>query len=261
MTIQAFAKLCGCNPQTLRYYDKVGLLRPSRVDKFSGYRHYEEEQALTFVKIKNLQQAGFSIEEIRPLLRADDDTVYRAFEEKIGEQQAKLENMRKIQRSYRSEMNVMQENIERIRQEMAAFDPKTEFGISRERYETIVQRVEQLFSCAPTQAEDPDITVETDEAVLDPLPALLKNPGYETVYEKHGWAYVKDFLPEIATLDDGAEHQLLFLLREDKANLTAFSTTILNLLLDAKEGKRRQLGCCTHETQDGQNHFWLLKRK
>ena len=30
MTIKEFAGLCGCNPQTLRYYDSVGLLKPAR---------------------------------------------------------------------------------------------------------------------------------------------------------------------------------------------------------------------------------------
>ena len=68
MTIKNFARLCGCNPQTLRYYDRVDLLKPAKVDPWSGYRFYEEEQALTFVKIKNLQTAGFTIEEIRALI-------------------------------------------------------------------------------------------------------------------------------------------------------------------------------------------------
>ena len=57
MTIKEFAKLCGCNPQTLRYYDRVGLLKPVRVERYSGYRFYGEKQAVTFVKIKNLQSA------------------------------------------------------------------------------------------------------------------------------------------------------------------------------------------------------------
>lgn len=65
MTIKEFSKLCGCNPQTLRYYDRENLLKPVKVDEWSGYRFYEEEQAITFVKIKNLQKARFSIEEIR----------------------------------------------------------------------------------------------------------------------------------------------------------------------------------------------------
>ena len=28
MTIKEFSRLCGCNPQTLRYYDHVDLLKP-----------------------------------------------------------------------------------------------------------------------------------------------------------------------------------------------------------------------------------------
>ena len=57
MTIKEFAKLCGCNPQTLRYYDRVGLLKPVRVDRYSGYRFYDEEQAVTFVKIEPAKRA------------------------------------------------------------------------------------------------------------------------------------------------------------------------------------------------------------
>ena len=69
MTIKEFAKLCGCNPQTLRYYDRVGLLKPVRVDRYSGYRFYDEEQAVTFVKIKNLQSALFTKEQLEAIRR------------------------------------------------------------------------------------------------------------------------------------------------------------------------------------------------
>lgn len=65
MTIKEFSRLCDCNPQTLRYYDHVDLLKPVKVDSWTGYRYYDEDQALQFVKIKNLQRAGFSIDEIR----------------------------------------------------------------------------------------------------------------------------------------------------------------------------------------------------
>ena len=78
ITIQGFAKLCGCTTQTLRYYDRTGILKPARVDEWTGYRYYEEEQALQFVKIKNLQQADFSIEEVRGLLPGDDDLLAAA---------------------------------------------------------------------------------------------------------------------------------------------------------------------------------------
>ena len=61
MTIKEFARLCGCNPQTLRYYDHVNLLKPVKVDQWSGYRFYEEEQALAFVKIKIFKRLGLPL--------------------------------------------------------------------------------------------------------------------------------------------------------------------------------------------------------
>ena len=92
ITIQGFAKLCGCNTQTLRYYDRIGLLAPAKVDEWTGYRYYEEQQAMLFVKIKNLQQADFSIDEIRPLLAEDGERLQEACERKIREQEQKLDH-------------------------------------------------------------------------------------------------------------------------------------------------------------------------
>jgi len=94
MTIKAFARLCSCNAQTLRYYDKIGLLKPVRVDPWSGYRYYAPAQALDFVKIKNLQAADFTIGEIKSLLALPDQQVYDAFDRKIAEQTQKLERIR-----------------------------------------------------------------------------------------------------------------------------------------------------------------------
>ena len=108
ITIQGFARLCGCNTQTLRYYDRIGLLAPAKVDQWTGYRYYEEDQAMMFVKIKNLQQADFSIEEIKGLLGEDDSFLMEALERKITEQEQKLEQIRKIQRSYLEETMNMQ---------------------------------------------------------------------------------------------------------------------------------------------------------
>ena len=82
MTIKEFAKLCGCNSQTLRYYDRIDLLKPVEVDQWSGYRFYDETQAIEFVKIKNLQAAGCTIEEIKKLMGKNDAEIYKALEER-----------------------------------------------------------------------------------------------------------------------------------------------------------------------------------
>ena len=77
ITIKQFASLCGCSTQTLRYYDKIDLLKPVKVDQWSGYRYYTKSQVINFVKIKNLQAANFTIDEIKVLLRMSDSLASR----------------------------------------------------------------------------------------------------------------------------------------------------------------------------------------
>ena len=271
MTIKNFARLCGCNPQTLRYYDRVDLLKPAKVDPWSGYRYYEEEQALTFVKIKNLQSADFSIEEIRALLDADQDVIYQAFNEKIARQAEKLQTIKRIQQSYQSEMSNMEKKIktvqEAVSQAMLAYDPAEEFGIDQKEYARIVDNVNRAFAeWSPDGIDftdyfespaDCDADTEEEAWFLD----LLHNPEYEVIYEKHGWVYMKDFLQEFADLKDGGEYALCLELRKGKANGTAFCNTIIGILLGQNPGKKNSLSCNIVFSGDGQNHFWLLRRK
>ncbi|MGH9291342.1 MAG: MerR family DNA-binding protein [Acidimicrobiales bacterium] len=57
----------GVNIQTLRYYERRGLLRePERLD--SGYRSYGADAVRTVRFVKSAQQLGFSLEEIDSLL-------------------------------------------------------------------------------------------------------------------------------------------------------------------------------------------------
>lgn len=44
LTIGEFARLSRLSPKALRLYDELGLLRPSRVDEWSGYRYYAPSQ-------------------------------------------------------------------------------------------------------------------------------------------------------------------------------------------------------------------------
>ena len=149
MNIKDFSLLCGAKPHTLRYYDSVGLLRPARVDENSGYRHYSEEQAADFVRIKNLQRAGFTIEEIKNLIEKDDRAILSAFDEKLAEAEARLAEIQAIRNSYRTEMNDIKNRIEKIKQQMAAemrgYDPTDEFGITDEQYEGIIESTLGVF--------------------------------------------------------------------------------------------------------------------
>ena len=67
LTVSKVAKAAGVNIQTLRYYERRGILpEPERSD--AGYRLYEPETISRVRFIKHAQDFGFTLEEIRELL-------------------------------------------------------------------------------------------------------------------------------------------------------------------------------------------------
>ena len=62
--IGEFAKIVGIPVRTLRFYDQYGVLRPSIVDNFTGYRYYDEENIVECEMIKLLKSLDFTLEEI-----------------------------------------------------------------------------------------------------------------------------------------------------------------------------------------------------
>lgn len=69
LRIGAFARLAGTSVKTLRFYANEGLLPPHDTDPHTGYRYYAPEQLGDAAKIMNLRESGFSLKQIRTLLR------------------------------------------------------------------------------------------------------------------------------------------------------------------------------------------------
>ena len=271
MTIRQFALLCGCNPQTLRYYDQIGLLKPVKVDQWSGYRYYDEDQALIFVKIKNLQVAGFTIDEIRELLDQDNPAIINALDAKVAAQEQRLQEIKSIRQSYLAEMSQIQRKIqevkEKVMQAMRQYDPAEEFGIDAELYAGIVGNVSDCFEQGIASQTDPQFdwdefleggNAEEEQEYL----TLSDNPDYEVVYENHGWEHAKDFLAECSILESGKTYALqVSFARGRTINGMAFSNTILGILLSRNPQKSISISCNVETSKDNTNHFWLLRRK
>lgn len=64
MLIKEFAARAGLTPDTIRFYEKRGLLHPAR-GKSNGYRRYSEEDLETIQQIKIGQALGFTLAEIK----------------------------------------------------------------------------------------------------------------------------------------------------------------------------------------------------
>ena len=96
------AKLTGVNVETIRYYERLGLIdEPQRLK--SGYRQYTEEYVSRIKFIKRAQGLGFSLQEISELLalRVEADSVCEAVQRRaeakiqdINEKMQLLEQMR-----------------------------------------------------------------------------------------------------------------------------------------------------------------------
>jgi DNA-binding transcriptional MerR regulator len=71
LTIGAFSRMSHVSIKALRFYDEIGLLKPTRVDGESGYRYYAASLLPRLNRILFLKELGFSLDDIRLLLKGD----------------------------------------------------------------------------------------------------------------------------------------------------------------------------------------------
>lgn len=68
LLIGQLAKLAGVKPDTVRFYERTGLL-PQAKRTAAGYRSYDQVTAKQLLFVKKAQALGFSLDEIRRILR------------------------------------------------------------------------------------------------------------------------------------------------------------------------------------------------
>lgn len=270
MTIKEFSQLCGCTAQTLRYYDSINLLKPARTDCFTGYRYYDSEQALDYVKIKTLQEALFSIEEIKELLKKDDDAIAKAIDGKIAEQTEKLETLVRIRQSYRKEYMKMQEVIQKtkdkINESVGRYDATKEYGISEECYRAIIEEMNEQYEQAIANSkafEGPDISEEEFKKTgFEVRNGAADNPLEDVnniiIAEQSGWKYTEEVLKNLPPLD--GDCTLYFELDDEKWNYNDFCIVVIKIVQSRNQGKDFRLSCTRNRSTDGVNRFWLLKK-
>jgi Hg(II)-responsive transcriptional regulator len=101
MWISETAREAGVNAQTLRYYERRGLLpRPPR--RGSGYREYPADAVRIVRFIKRAQELGFSLDDIEELVRlrgvrrSERHRVRAIAERKIGDIDQKIAHLQSM---------------------------------------------------------------------------------------------------------------------------------------------------------------------
>lgn len=94
LKIGEFSKLMHVTVRTLRHYEQIGLLTPDEVDEWTGYRFYKVEQMHQLNTILRFKEIGFSLDEIKNLLKEEslkpDQTL---LEKKIAECDEELQRI------------------------------------------------------------------------------------------------------------------------------------------------------------------------
>jgi DNA-binding transcriptional MerR regulator len=93
-TVGAFARISGVSAKALRAYDAMGLFRPVRVDRLTGYRYYSAAQLPQIRRIVALRNVGMGLDAIQRSIAglADLATV-------LAERRAELEReQREVER-------------------------------------------------------------------------------------------------------------------------------------------------------------------
>lgn len=95
--IKEFSRFAKVSTRMLRYYDEVNLLKPAKIDEFTGYRYYSASQIPIITKIVTFRDIGFNIDEIRNLLKMkNDEDILKALKVKQDDIQKRINHERKI---------------------------------------------------------------------------------------------------------------------------------------------------------------------
>lgn len=66
------AKAVHTTSETLRHYDRIGLVKPSKKDEWTNYRYYTEQDIVRLNTVRALQLMDLSLQEIKKVLEYDD---------------------------------------------------------------------------------------------------------------------------------------------------------------------------------------------
>jgi MerR family transcriptional regulator, mercuric resistance operon regulatory protein len=106
LTRGALAARTGCNLETLRFYERIGLLPPPRSP--GGHRLYGPDLVKRLNFVRRSRDLGFTIEEIRELLRLVDGGTYTCAQieqmasDHVRQIRRKVADLRRLGRAFKT---------------------------------------------------------------------------------------------------------------------------------------------------------------
>jgi DNA-binding transcriptional MerR regulator len=205
-SIGEFSKLSRVTVDTLRHYDALGLLKPAKVDPFTGYRYYSARQLMSLNRILVLKEVGFSLDEIARILqeKLNSDQLRGMLKAQLVRAESEIESAQSRRGRVLARLNFLD-----LEDHMPAYEvtlkpvEKQVIAAIRENVETIEQMPERCGEMFDTIARwmnaqrlpiGPSLTIyhnetftreniDTECAFIIPVPAQTQSSGRIQVRE------------------------------------------------------------------------------
>ncbi len=117
-SIGDISKLLGLTPESLRHYERLGLIKPTSIGE-NGYRFYDMQTYTHLYFIKKYRSLGFSLPEIKEIFDKDTDEQKIA---RFGTQRSKLlEQLRELQQQM-DDLDLFATEIKSAKEQIDTFD-------------------------------------------------------------------------------------------------------------------------------------------
>lgn len=195
-TVKKMAQLSGVSGRTLRYYDEIALLKPTRISS-SGYRIYGKKEVDRLQQILYYRELELSLGDIKAILDQPNFNVEHALAEHYQRLLAEkdkisrlLENIAKTMKYYKGEITMSDKEKFAAFKEQKVAENEAKYGKEiRENYgESEVEQSNQKYLDL-TEKEMEEMAV-AQEQLFEKLSLylkqpLIKSPLAQEIFELH----------------------------------------------------------------------------
>jgi effector-binding domain-containing protein len=172
-----FSRLTKVSVKALRYYDELELLRPIKVDEWTGYRYYSASQLPRLNKIITLKDLGFTLNQIVNMV--DSDLSVEVLTSMLSSRKKELEETIKLEH----------EKLRKIEYLLSSLSKEED--ITMLNHDVIIKKVEPLPIASirdiiPSYSQQQHLWMEVAEylqkeniKILPPCLVIYYDPGFK----------------------------------------------------------------------------------
>lgn len=124
-TVHKLAQLSGVSIRTLRYYDKIGLLKPAYVAE-NSYRYYQEKELLQLQQILFFRELGFELKQIGQIIKQSNFDTSKTLQEHKKILRAHIKRLQTL-------IKTIDKTVDHLEGKQAIKETEIYYGFSKEK--------------------------------------------------------------------------------------------------------------------------------